>query len=82
MIFLKKKGPKKQWEQMSVLPKKRAQWACKKWTKPIFRWSFHYEHNYEQGAKQEALKGHFNLKFALKKNAHKIGGTMGHLHDI
>ena len=60
-------GPKKQREQMSTLPKKRAQWACKKLTKPIFRWSFHYEHNYEQGAKQEALKGHFNLKFPLKK---------------
>ena len=36
-------------------------------------WSFHYEHNYEQGAKQEALKGHFNLKFASKKMHTKYG---------
>ena len=44
MIFRNKWVLKKLWAQMSALPQKKSSMGEQKWTKPIFRWSFHYEH--------------------------------------
>ena len=66
---------------MSTLPQKKSSMGLQKVDKTHISLVLSLR-TYEQGAKQEALKGHFNLSSLKRKIARKIGSTMGYSLDI
>ena len=66
---------------MSTLPQKKSSMGLQKVDKTHISLVLSLR-TYEQGAKQEALKGQFNLSSLKRKIARKIGSTMGYSLDI